>query len=175
MLPVNTHASIGSVERTDAAPLLKDLVRQARNDQGLTQQELAEKLGMSQRWVSSIETGEIEESKLSTLRKLAAELPLHLEDLVIAARLARTASDARRVLESVPEDDPATWPSEAELRTKARQLIKGLEWQKLSEAVTALEGLSKLPVDPRFVHARVRPSPTSREPRSSASRRRRQG
>jgi transcriptional regulator with XRE-family HTH domain len=87
---------------------LRDLVRQARIQAGMTQQELAEAVGMSQRWVSNIETGDIEESRTATLHKLAAVLPVTVEDLIIAAKLAKTRAGARRVArsESPSDDDP---------------------------------------------------------------------
>ena len=53
---------------------LKEKLREARRRAALTQGELAEKAGVGINTIVRIETGEIEEPRVSTLRKLARAL-----------------------------------------------------------------------------------------------------
>lgn len=43
-------------------------LRELREEAGLTQQELADRIGVGQRQVSKIENGDLENTKLSTIR-----------------------------------------------------------------------------------------------------------
>lgn len=97
--PVNTPASI---RRVDAPSPLRDIVRRARDERGMTQAQLAEALEMSQRWVSALENDDIEAPRMKTLRRLATVLQLDLTTLVIGANLARTRAEARRLIVSEP-------------------------------------------------------------------------
>ena len=53
---------------------LKEKLREARRRAALTQGELAEKAGVGINTIVRIETGEIEEPRVSTLRKLSRAL-----------------------------------------------------------------------------------------------------
>ncbi len=53
---------------------LKEKLREARRRAALTQGELAEKAGVGINTIVRIETGEIEEPRVSTLRKLSQAL-----------------------------------------------------------------------------------------------------
>jgi transcriptional regulator with XRE-family HTH domain len=90
---------------TEAAEL-RDLIRAERDRLGMTQEELAEAIGMSQRWVSSAERGEIKQPKVSTLTRLARVFGRDVADLVIAAGLAGSRSGAQAVAESDACFDP---------------------------------------------------------------------
>jgi transcriptional regulator with XRE-family HTH domain len=61
---------------------LKEKLREARRRAALTQGELAEKAGVGINTIVRIETGEIEEPRVSTLRKLARALGLEPRDLL---------------------------------------------------------------------------------------------
>lgn len=77
---------------------LGELVKTRRKDLNMTQEELADKVGMSQRWVSNLETGGVKRSRIDTLQQLSVALSLPLDDLVIAAGMAESVSAARRVV-----------------------------------------------------------------------------
>lgn len=94
---------------------LGELVKTRRKDLNMTQEELADKVGMSQRWVSNLETGGVKRSRIDTLQQLSVALSLPLDDLVIAAGMAESVSAARRVVANytdtvvgydVARDDP---------------------------------------------------------------------
>jgi transcriptional regulator with XRE-family HTH domain len=63
------------------APLSEKL-REERRRAGLTQGELAKEAGIGINTVLRIETGEITEPRVSTLRKLAGALGLEVRDLL---------------------------------------------------------------------------------------------
>ncbi len=63
------------------APLRENL-REARRRAALTQGELAEKAGVGITTIVRIETGEITEPRVSTLRKLAGALGIEPRDLL---------------------------------------------------------------------------------------------
>ncbi len=77
---------------------LGELVKARRNQMNLTQDDLAERVGMSQRWVSNLETGDVKRSRVDTLHKLSVTLDIPLDQLVIAAGLADSEESARRVV-----------------------------------------------------------------------------
>jgi transcriptional regulator with XRE-family HTH domain len=61
---------------------LKERLREERRRAALTQGELAEKAGVGINTIVRIETGEITEPRVSTLRKLATALGLEARDLL---------------------------------------------------------------------------------------------
>jgi transcriptional regulator with XRE-family HTH domain len=61
---------------------LKEKLRGARRRAALTQTELAEKAGVGVATIARIETGEITEPRVSTLRKLADALGVTPADLL---------------------------------------------------------------------------------------------
>jgi len=67
----------------------------------MTQIELADAIGMSQEWVTKVETGRIATPRPATLRKLADALRLNLADLIIASDQAKSRADAERLATSV--------------------------------------------------------------------------
>jgi transcriptional regulator with XRE-family HTH domain len=64
------------------AVALKDRLKTERRKAGLTQGELAEQAGVGINTVVRIESGEIEEPRVSSLRKLAGALGLQVRDLL---------------------------------------------------------------------------------------------
>lgn len=61
---------------------LADLVRRARAQAGLTQEELAEAINRSTGYIGILETGKVDRPKPETLRSLASALGVPLNDLV---------------------------------------------------------------------------------------------
>jgi transcriptional regulator with XRE-family HTH domain len=61
---------------------LREKLRQERRRAALTQGELAEKAGVGINTIVRIETGEITEPRVSTLRKLAGALGAETRDLL---------------------------------------------------------------------------------------------
>jgi transcriptional regulator with XRE-family HTH domain len=61
---------------------LKDRLRKERRKAALTQGELAEKAGVGITTIVRIERGDIEEPRVSTLRKLAEALEIRPRDLL---------------------------------------------------------------------------------------------
>ena len=61
---------------------LKEKLREERRRAALTQRELAERAGVGINTIVRIETGEISEPRVSTLRKLANALCVETRDLL---------------------------------------------------------------------------------------------
>lgn len=89
----------------------------------MSQEELAERLGMSQRWVSNLETGNIKIPRTDTMQALSRELRIGIEDLYVAAGMASDRKSARRITESLPHLDPDD-PTLDLLMDGARRLTK---------------------------------------------------
>jgi transcriptional regulator with XRE-family HTH domain len=72
----------GTHVRVDAglAPLFAQLLQEFRVASGLTQEELAEKAGLSSRGISDLERGVRRRPRLTTIRRLAIGLQLADED-----------------------------------------------------------------------------------------------
>lgn len=79
---------------------LSQIVRTARESAGLTQDELAEKIGKSQRWVSAIEAGEIKFPRKATLERMVFPLKVSFAELLIAAGYAASNAEAARLASS---------------------------------------------------------------------------
>lgn len=63
---------------------MKFNLKNIRNEKGFSQQELADKSGVSRVTISRLETGELEETNAGTLLKLAKVLNVSISDLVKA-------------------------------------------------------------------------------------------
>lgn len=72
---------MGSTIHSDQYQALLDLVREARTKTGLSQAELAKKLGRPQSWVSKVETGE-RRLDLEELRQVCEALGIDMVKLV---------------------------------------------------------------------------------------------
>lgn len=64
---------------------MKFNLQHIRNRVGMTQQELAEKSGVSRVTISRLETGELKETNTGTLMKLARVLNVSISELVDAS------------------------------------------------------------------------------------------
>lgn len=132
-ITVNTPSTVIHMEtpRTLAAR-----VKELREGKNLTQEQLSEAVGMSQEWASNIETGKIKLPRTATLDRLAKVLGVSTADLYIAAGVARTGEEGRRVAEHAAsyvaeEDDPLLHTTFIEMRklshedlSQIRDLIK---------------------------------------------------
>lgn len=65
------------------------LLRQLRKGQGLSQEQLAERMGVSQRRVSAIERGEVDRTEVATIRTYVTALGGELE---LIARIGGTTT-----------------------------------------------------------------------------------
>lgn len=90
----------------DPQPTVGDLVRIARLGKNWTQDYLAEVVGMSQRWVSSLERNDVVLPRTAVLRRLSTSLEIPLPDLFLAGRVAQTRSEAEQIAAGDPSDDP---------------------------------------------------------------------
>lgn len=93
--PSTPVSTVGGVE----TPSLADLIRNARIAKGLTQSELAERLGIDQRTVSNIETGAIKGRRVGVLERYADALGIRLADLYGAVGRAETQEEAEEIAE----------------------------------------------------------------------------
>lgn len=97
------------------------LTRRRRNELKMTQLDLAEATGMSQRWVSDLEGDGVKNPKPDTLNRLARALDLNVADFVVAIGHTAQAEEAKRIADALTFD-PAT--PEAELIP----LIREIDW-----------------------------------------------
>jgi repressor LexA len=73
------------------------IIRRRRSDLGLTQDEVAQRAGISKPYVSNIETGKAKNPPSDTvLRSLAEALEMDSSELIQAAQIQRTPKDVRR-------------------------------------------------------------------------------
>ena len=56
-------------------------IKEAREEKRLTQEELAEKSGVSRPTIVALESGKAEDVKISTLQKLAAAMDMTVQEL----------------------------------------------------------------------------------------------
>lgn len=84
------------------------LVRSLRLEQGLSQEQLGERVEMSQRWISTIETKEDYVPRHANLVKLAAALSTDIAPFYVAADLVKSRVAAQKLAEAmdVPVEDP---------------------------------------------------------------------
>ena len=80
------------------------LVKSIREERGITQEQLAEQIGKSQRWISTLETTNTVPRRVNLLR-LARALSIDISELYIAADWAKTRQDAHRIEEQAPPYD----------------------------------------------------------------------
>jgi transcriptional regulator with XRE-family HTH domain len=122
------------MEQTNTPLELRDVVRQARLDAGLTQAELARRARRSQKWVSRIEAGIVVRPDIEDLRRLADILKLDLEDLIVSTQMTRTRHHARRLLD-IPKSE---LPGEDEMRAEMQEITRSLDFRKLRFALVSL-------------------------------------
>ncbi len=94
-------------ENTPIQPSVGEKIKAARKAKGWTQVDLAARAGLSQRWVSDIERRDTKSPRLTTLIALAEVLDLDVADLVISAEMAKSRSEAQRLIAEIADvDDP---------------------------------------------------------------------
>ena len=135
---VNDTASITIAMPNDTqhTPTVGDYIRIERLKRNWIQEDLGNRVGVSQKTISDIETGENEAGNLDLLRKLARELDLDLENLVIAARLAKNREGAKRVIAELP---PAPTTTDDERREQAKAIIDKIPGKHLDALIPTLE------------------------------------
>lgn len=114
---------------------LRDIVRQARMEQGLTQQEVAARAGRSQKWVSRIEMGITIRPDVKDLRTLAEVLKLDLDELILATQMTRSHHFARQLRE-VPKPEVR---NAKEMRAELLDIAQRLDSRKLEFALSTLQ------------------------------------
>ncbi|MGI5855927.1 MAG: helix-turn-helix domain-containing protein [Candidatus Merdivicinus sp.] len=79
---------------------ISEKIREARSKAGLTQQQLADKLGVSQQYIANYESGK-HYPKIQTLQKIADALEVSMADLLglYSAAADCEASDLERLIE----------------------------------------------------------------------------
>lgn len=88
---------------------LGQLVREKRLALSMTQTQLGDAVGMSQRWISTLERGETDVPRRVHLHALADALSLDVSELYVAADMARDEAKAKAAIEEAPmidKDDP---------------------------------------------------------------------
>lgn len=85
---------MGAHHETERIPAFADLLRQYRSDAALTQEELAERAGLSRNAISALERGERSRPQRATIDMLAGALELSGDDLELFAASARVVSRA---------------------------------------------------------------------------------
>lgn len=135
-----------------ATPPFQDLIKQLRREAGLAQTELAERLGMAQRTVSSWETGDAV-PRPRVIRKLARVLRYPEAELMIAANLARTAAEARRIAES---DRPVY--DERDPRNQIASALPELDDEEARLVLDVIEALKRRRPSGAARIVRMRPS-----------------
>lgn len=113
---------------------LTQAMRDARNRVGLTQKQLAEKLGVGQSWVSKLESANNDhtfESVIAYLNALGADFEASIvlegeKAKVIAAKLGMTKEEAYTVIEPV-------WESSEDLKLEPPNELQPLEFELTAE------------------------------------------
>ncbi|MGI8406021.1 MAG: helix-turn-helix domain-containing protein [Thermomicrobiales bacterium] len=100
-----TVNNFSTIEITMKESSLGEMVRARRLQLNWTQEDLAERVGKTQRWVSNLELGNVGQSRIATLKALSATLGIDIEDLVIAAGQATSKHGARAIAQQTPEYD----------------------------------------------------------------------
>jgi len=71
----------------------------------MTQEELADRVTKSQRWVSNLENDGIKDPKIPILQELSRALAVDTATLILASRYAIDEKEARRIAEGTDTDD----------------------------------------------------------------------
>ena len=80
-------------------------IRKLRKRRGLTQEQLAERSGLSERYVSEVERG-VANPRLMSLKELASGLGVAIPDLFVFDKSPLTASEIKeRLIEALSQTD----------------------------------------------------------------------
>lgn len=102
---VNTTTSIFSMSTEVPGPgpdrpNLGDIISARRIELGFSQEQVAERVNMSQEWVTKVERGRIKRPRIPSLIAIADTLNLNADDLVVAAGYVRSSSSAAELVEN---------------------------------------------------------------------------
>jgi transcriptional regulator with XRE-family HTH domain len=128
----------GARDRRPARTILGNLVGELRRGASMTQEDVADAMGMSQEWVSQLERGVVKVPPVATLARLADVLGGNVEDFVIAAGMARNESGARRVVEAaVPPRRPAAEdrPADRSAKDELWEMVEGMTVEEAEEVL----------------------------------------
>lgn len=85
-----------------STPTVGEMIKARRLQMNWTQEDLAERVGKTQRWVSNIENGNVGQSRIATLKALSGALGIDIEDLIIATGQATSRQGAHSIAEATP-------------------------------------------------------------------------
>jgi transcriptional regulator with XRE-family HTH domain len=111
---------------------LGNLVKDAREKKGLSQEELAERLGVSKGWVGQVETGRIDRPRPKYLALLEQHLGISRDDLARSMNMIGPAATGD-VLVEIRRIRQISDPKEraAALRRLPQELYEEIEWLAL--------------------------------------------
>jgi transcriptional regulator with XRE-family HTH domain len=122
------------VTRHTERTAFSELVQRRRQALGMSQEEVSERVEMSQEWASMVERGRIKQPRISTLKKLAPVLGVSIEELVIAVGYATSRRGAESVVQEKMRDPvlEASFLALSELSPKrlaqVRELIAAMQY-----------------------------------------------
>jgi transcriptional regulator with XRE-family HTH domain len=91
------------------ARLFRERLASLRKSKGYTQASLSEAIGKGEKYVSRVETGEIDTPPLDTIADIAKQLEVAIADLFFTAGMGDTADDLRaKIHKLVATDDLPT-------------------------------------------------------------------
>ena len=116
-----TNSVVASVKRS--GPSIHQRIAQAREAQGLSQRQLAQRVGVTQQAVSSWETNSTPSARL--LRQVCRELGLDYEEMTDAIEASTPTEKGRST--SIPKDEFATLRDEVdEIKRVVAAIVRDL-------------------------------------------------
>lgn len=149
LLIVNTHASIHPVMMSELtqhdidALTLGQYISYLRRREGLTQEQLAEQIPFSQKWISDLERGVYKHSKIENLRILAEFFGVNETDLIIKAGFANANEGANRLGKYDADKRTAIRQSVTEKREELKRLADKLPASDLDWAISTLRRFAR--------------------------------
>lgn len=137
LLTVNNSGRVNFVGASHGESL-GDAIRRLRRDRGLTQEDLADRAGISQRTLSDIERGHIGLPRMENLRALAAALGVDTGSLLLVSGYVETRRAAEELTEAIgvsPVDALTTDPDMARLIEKLLRVHLSRERVNLLERI----------------------------------------
>jgi PAS domain S-box-containing protein len=146
-LRINYNTALAEAESAESVLMtFGQRLRELRNHKGLTQKELADRVGISLTYVSKLETGALPAPREKTIVGLANALDGELDELFGLAKklpshwLGQMNPEAARTLRSILKGDKLLKDSEADLREQmANRTTSGLELARPDEALRQRE------------------------------------
>jgi transcriptional regulator with XRE-family HTH domain len=140
---VNTMVDLDELKGLTLGQTIKYL----RDDKGLTQTELSEDLGLSQKWGSDIERGVYKHSTPETLGKISEYFGIPDYILLSKAGFGSDRENATKFYELTkpdPEERAQSKRAIAEMRTEATSLIAKIPAGDLPYTLLTLKRLAKI-------------------------------